>query len=212
MQGGVGVDEGVEGLVAFAVALGLPRADGAALLKAGDDAFSGQLAEIVGVEAAGEVDDAGAGFGEFQAGVDGVLHCVDADDEQWDLARVGARPSAWPDRDAGAAASFDRSDAAGKAGAAEFVGHLGMVAASVHRHGAHGQFAIGAVQHSVEIEPEAWAGRVAPANAVVDDARLLVAAPGVAWIGGSIRTVVLGRTMSKDGMTSMAIPCVFWIM
>ena len=57
----MGVDEGVQRLVAFAVALGLPGADGAAFLEAGDNTFGGQLAEIVGVEAAGEVDGAGAG-------------------------------------------------------------------------------------------------------------------------------------------------------
>ena len=47
MQGDMNVDEGVQSLVAFAVPLGLPGADGAALFKAGDDAFGGQLAEIV---------------------------------------------------------------------------------------------------------------------------------------------------------------------
>ena len=56
----MGVDEGVEGLVAFAVALGLPGADGASALEAGDDALGGQLAEVVGIESAGEVDRAGA--------------------------------------------------------------------------------------------------------------------------------------------------------
>mgnify|MGYP002378658512 CR=1 FL=1 len=115
MQGGVGVDEGVQRLVAFAVALGLPGADGAALLEAGDDAFGGQLAEVVGIEAAGEVDGAGAGFGQFQAGVDGVLHRVHADDEEWDLALVRARRTARPDGDAGPAAALDRPDAAGEA-------------------------------------------------------------------------------------------------
>lgn len=64
MQGGVGVDEGVEGLVAFAVAFGLPGADRASALETGDDALGGQLAEVVGVEAAREVDRAGAGFGQ----------------------------------------------------------------------------------------------------------------------------------------------------
>jgi hypothetical protein len=54
VQGGVGVDEGVEGLVALAVALGLPGADRAAALEAGDDALGGELAEVVGVEAAGK--------------------------------------------------------------------------------------------------------------------------------------------------------------
>lgn len=39
MQGGVGVDEGVEGLVAFAVALGLPGADGSVALEASDEVF-----------------------------------------------------------------------------------------------------------------------------------------------------------------------------
>ncbi|WP_435530936.1 hypothetical protein [Pseudotabrizicola alkalilacus] len=73
VQGGVGVDESVQRLIAFAVALGLPGADGAALLEAGDDAFGGQLAEIVGVEAAGEVDGAGAGFGQFQASIPGSV-------------------------------------------------------------------------------------------------------------------------------------------
>ena len=117
VQGGVGVDEGVECLVALAVALGLPGADGASALEAGDDALGSQLAEIVGVEAAGEVDRAGAGFGEAQAGVDGVLHRVDADDEQRDLALVGPRRTAGPDRDARPAAALDRPDAASEAGA-----------------------------------------------------------------------------------------------
>ncbi len=92
----MGVDEGVEGLVALAVALGLPGADGTAPLEAGDDALGGQLAEVVGIEAAGEVDGAGAGFGQLQAGVDRVLHRVDADDEERDLALVGAGRSARP--------------------------------------------------------------------------------------------------------------------
>ena len=48
----MGVDKGVQRLVAFAVALGSPEADGATLLEAGDDAFGGQLAEIVGGEEA----------------------------------------------------------------------------------------------------------------------------------------------------------------
>ena len=55
VKGGVGVDEGVQRLVAFAVTLGLPGADRAALLKTGDDAFGGQLSEIVRIQAAGEV-------------------------------------------------------------------------------------------------------------------------------------------------------------
>ena len=52
-----------EGLVALAVALGLAGADRAAALEAGDDALGGHLAEMVGVEAAREVDRAGAGAG-----------------------------------------------------------------------------------------------------------------------------------------------------
>ena len=36
VQGGVGVDEGVEGLVALAVALGLPGADGAPAFEAAE--------------------------------------------------------------------------------------------------------------------------------------------------------------------------------
>lgn len=70
-----------------------------ALLETGDDAFGGQLAEIVGVEAAGEVDGARAGFGQFQAGVDRVLHGIDADDEDRDLCLVAAGGTAGPDRD-----------------------------------------------------------------------------------------------------------------
>lgn len=126
MQGGVGVDEGVQRLVAFAVALGLPGTDGAALLEAGDNAFGGQLAEVVGIEAAGEVDGAGAGFGQLQAGKDGVLHRIHADDEERDLCLVAAGGAAGPDRDAWSATALDRPDAAGEAGAAEFVGHLGV--------------------------------------------------------------------------------------
>ncbi len=60
LQGGVGVDAGVQRLVALAVSFGLLGADEAALLEAGDDAFGGQLAETVGLEAAGEMDCAGA--------------------------------------------------------------------------------------------------------------------------------------------------------
>lgn len=52
-----------------------------------------------------------------------------------------------------------------------------MVAASVHRDGSHEQIAIGAVQHAIEIGPEARARRIAPEHAVVDDPCLLVAAP-----------------------------------
>src|SRR5690606_28575574 len=117
--------------VAFAVALWLPGTDWAAAFEAGDDAFGGQLAEVVGIEAAGEVDGAGAGFGQFQAGVDGVLHGIDADDEERDLCLVAAGGATGPGRDAGATAALDRPDAAGKAGAAELVGHLGVVAAGI---------------------------------------------------------------------------------
>jgi len=35
---------------------------------------------------------------------------------------------------------------------------------------------------------------------------------GVASISGSMRTVVLRRTMSSEGITSMAIPGAFWMM
>jgi len=151
IQGGVGVDEGVQRLVAFAVALGLPGADGAALFKAGDDAFGGQLAEIVGIEAAGEVNCAGAVFGQFQAGVDGILHGIHPDDEQRNLALVGAGGAAWPDGNAGAPTSLDRPEAPGEAGAAEFVSHLGVVTAGVNGGGTHGQVAIGAVQYAVQV-------------------------------------------------------------
>src|SRR5690606_12783366 len=123
VQGGVGIDEGVEGLVAFAVALGLPGADGAAPLEAGDDALGGQLAEVVGVEAAGEVDRAGTGLGQPQAGVDRILYGIDADDEERDLALVRACGAARPDRNSGAATALDRPDAAGETGAAELVSH-----------------------------------------------------------------------------------------
>lgn len=149
----MGVDEGVQCLVAFAVAPGLPGADRTALLEAGDDAFGCQLAEVVGVEAAGKVDRAGAGFGQFQAGIDGVLHGIDADDEERDLCLVAAGGTARPNRDARAAASLDRPDAAGETGAAELVGHLGVVAAGIHRDGANRQVAPGAVEHAVEIGP-----------------------------------------------------------
>lgn len=37
VMGGMGIDKGVEGLVAFAVALGLPGADGTPALEAGND-------------------------------------------------------------------------------------------------------------------------------------------------------------------------------
>jgi hypothetical protein len=151
VQGSVGVDKGVQRLIAFAVALGLPRADGAALFEAGDDAFGGQLAEVVDIKAAREVDSTGTGLGQLQAGEDGVLHRIDTDDEQRNLAFVRTGWASWPDWDAGAAASLDRPDAAGEAGSAELVGHLGVVTAGVDGGGAHGQVAIGAVQHAVEV-------------------------------------------------------------
>jgi len=128
VQRGVGVDEGAQRLVSFAVALGLPRADRAALLKTGDDAFGGQLAEIVRVEAAGEVDGPGAGFGQFQIGLDGIFHRVDADDEERDLALVGAGRAARPDRDARTATTLDRPNTASEADTVEVVGCFAVVA------------------------------------------------------------------------------------
>lgn len=56
----MGVDDGVEGLIAFAVPLALPGADEATVLEADNDALGGQLAEVVGVEVAREMDRAGA--------------------------------------------------------------------------------------------------------------------------------------------------------
>ena len=167
MQRGVSVDEGVEGLVAFAVALGLPGADGSAALEAGDDALGGQLAEIVGVEAAGKVDRAGAGLCQPQARVDRILHRVHSDDEQRDLALVGAGGTARPHGNAGPAAALDRPDAPGEPGAAELVGHLGVVAAGVDGGGAHGKvephgMREGRLQHHVEVGPQTRPGRVAP--------------------------------------------------
>jgi hypothetical protein len=90
------------------------------------------LTEVVYVEAAGEVDGAGARFGQFQASVDGILHDIDADSEQRDLAFVGAGWASWPDRDAGAASALDRPDAARVPGAAEILGHFGVMITSVH--------------------------------------------------------------------------------
>ena len=139
VQGGVSVDEGVEGLVALSFALGLPSADGPPALEAGEDALSGQLAEIVSIETTGEVDCAGARLGEAQAGEDCVLHSIHADDEERDLALVRAGGAARPDRDAGPAAALDRPDAAGEAGAAELVGHLGVVPSGVDGRRAHRQ-------------------------------------------------------------------------
>lgn len=49
----MGVDDGVQ-RASFAVVLGLPGADGASALEAGEDAFGSQLAETVGGEAARE--------------------------------------------------------------------------------------------------------------------------------------------------------------
>lgn len=71
----MGIDEGVEGLVAFAVALWLPGADRTPVFEAGDDALGGQLAEIVGVEAAGEVGRARAKLRRAQAEVDAARPC-----------------------------------------------------------------------------------------------------------------------------------------
>lgn len=80
MQGGSGVDDVVEGLVAFAVELGMSGADAAPALKAGEDALGGQPPRVVGVEADAEVDRSGAGLGQAQAGIDRVLPGIDADD------------------------------------------------------------------------------------------------------------------------------------
>lgn len=81
LQGGADVDEGIEGLFGFAVALGLPGAARVAAPEAGDDAFGGQLAEVIGAEAAWEVDCAGTGLSEARARVNHVLHRVHAHDE-----------------------------------------------------------------------------------------------------------------------------------
>src|SRR5690606_37340688 len=78
---GVGVDEGDEGLVALPGALGLPGANRAAWLEAGDDAPGGQRPKRLRTAPAREMDGAWAGLGELQAGVDRVLHRIHADDE-----------------------------------------------------------------------------------------------------------------------------------
>lgn len=106
-----------------------------------------------------EVDGTWAGFGEFHPDVDRVLPGIYADDEERDLCLVAAGGSAGPDRDAGGAAPFDRPDAAREAGAAELVGHLGVVAADVHRNSENRQVAIVPVQHAIQIGPEARAGK-----------------------------------------------------
>jgi hypothetical protein len=85
------------------------------------------------------VDCAEAGLGPFQACVDGVLQRVHADDEEQDLAFSRPRWAARSDRDAGPAATFDRPDAVGEAGAAKLVGHFGVVTASLDGRRAHGQ-------------------------------------------------------------------------
>lgn len=60
VQRGVSVDQGVQRLAALAVALGLLGANRTPTLKAGDDALGCELAEVIGVEAAGEFDDTGS--------------------------------------------------------------------------------------------------------------------------------------------------------
>lgn len=82
------MDEGVEGFVAFAVVLGLPGTDGPHALEACDDALFGELAQVVGGEASWNVDRAGAGFGQAQAGLSGVHNRVYAEDEDRDLVLV----------------------------------------------------------------------------------------------------------------------------
>lgn len=115
----MGVDEGGEGLVALAITLGLPAADGPTALGHGDEALGAQLAAIVGVDASLEVDRARPGLGQAQADADGILNGIDADNEERGLALVGAGRAAGSDRDAGAATALDRPDAADAAGAAE---------------------------------------------------------------------------------------------
>ena len=60
---------------------GLPPRLAAPVRTEGDEIRVDLADGAVGVEAAGEVDGAGAGFGQLQAGVDRVLHRVDADDD-----------------------------------------------------------------------------------------------------------------------------------
>ena len=127
MERGGGVGEGIEGLVARAVSFGPPGPDGPALVVAGDHALGGELTEVLGIEAAREVDGAGAGFGEPEAGEERVLDRIDAHDEQRDPALVGTGGPTRPDRHAGAAAALDRPDAAGEPGAAELVGRLAQL-------------------------------------------------------------------------------------
>jgi hypothetical protein len=70
------------------------------------------LAEVVGFEAAGEVDGTGARFGQFQASEDGILYGIDADDEERDLCLVAAGRAARPDWYAGATTALDCPDVA----------------------------------------------------------------------------------------------------
>jgi len=179
----VGVDEGVQRLVAFAIALGLPGADGAALLEAGDNAFGGQLAEVVGIEAAGEVDGAGAGFGQFQAGVDGILHSIDADDEQRNLALVGAGWSTRPYGDARPTPPLDCPDATRQSRAAELVDGLGVVTAGIDANSTDWHMitatalGVGGVQGQIKISPKHAAPPGSPHyHTIVDDPGLLVTA------------------------------------
>jgi hypothetical protein len=67
------------------------------------------------------MDRAGAGLGELEAGIDGILHRVHANDEERDLALVRARRPARPDGDAGAAAFL----VVGEAGELELVKNNG---------------------------------------------------------------------------------------
>ena len=49
--------------------------------KTGDDALSGELAKILCIKLAWEVDEAGAELGQLEAGVDRILRGIDTNDE-----------------------------------------------------------------------------------------------------------------------------------
>src|SRR5579875_371191 len=137
MQGGHGVDRGIERLVALALAARLPEPDRTAALEAGYHALGGELAEEFGITLHREVQHAGSGLAEAKPREQRVLGGIDADDEERRLA-FGARRPPRPERHAGAAAALDRPDAAVQPRAAVFVGRLGVLTTRIDRHRADG--------------------------------------------------------------------------
>jgi hypothetical protein len=142
--------------------------------EAGGDALGGEFSEELGIAFHREVQRAGSGLGELQAGEERILGGIDAEDEQRRLA-FGARRAARPERHARPAASLDAPDTAAKPGAAVFVSGLGVLPDRIDRDGA--SMREGRGKGGVQIGPDARAGGIAEDNAIVDRPGFLVASP-----------------------------------